>query len=308
LAKSVDYLKEQAEIEKNRLLRRAGPDKREAVEKEIADQESFLSYAMSEESGGSGHFKGIRDALDSFEADGDIDALRSAIEAETVGDSSKMTETKTGEYYASQFIGVYDELGKENPDITKAIEKLKELTSDAGIAQRSIDGLYFALEDTGAFDNSADIDSYIDSLEAVNTATGRAKTAAGETGKTFDAFAKEVKDGAEKDIPGFGDKVTAIATGLTGLASTISGVSNMFSTLFDPDVSGWEKFLTVLTTVATIIPTLTMTMGALKDAQIGSTLAKIADTLATKLNTKATRENADAKRDEANANEEATIT
>jgi hypothetical protein len=40
------------------------------------------------------------------------------------------------------------------------------------------------------------------------------------------------------------------------MASAITMVSSAITTLADPDVSGWDKFLTILTTLSMLVPTL----------------------------------------------------
>lgn len=53
-----------------------------------------------------------------------------------------------------------------------------------------------------------------------------------------------------------GQKVTAVATAMSGLAMTITSINGMIDTLKDPDATGWEKFSAVLMTIGMTLPLL----------------------------------------------------
>jgi hypothetical protein len=64
-------------------------------------------------------------------------------------------------------------------------------------------------------------------------------------------------------------------------ASAINMLGTMFDTLSDPDVSGWEKFTTILTTLSMLIPTMISLWGTFKTLLGQETIAKIANVAAT---------------------------
>jgi hypothetical protein len=58
-------------------------------------------------------------------------------------------------------------------------------------------------------------------------------------------------------------------------------LGNAFDTLKDPDVSGWEKFVTVLTTVGMVVPTLISLWKTFKTLLTQETVAKVINAAAT---------------------------
>jgi hypothetical protein len=55
---------------------------------------------------------------------------------------------------------------------------------------------------------------------------------------------------------------TNVALGFAHVLSTIGGI---FDTIMDPDLSGWEKFTSVLSAIAILIPTIFSLVKSLKD-------------------------------------------
>jgi NADH:ubiquinone oxidoreductase subunit 2 (subunit N) len=58
-------------------------------------------------------------------------------------------------------------------------------------------------------------------------------------------------------------------------------LGSAFETIMDPDVSGWEKFLTILTTLSMIIPTVVSIYKTFKQLLSAETVAKLANVAAT---------------------------
>jgi hypothetical protein len=58
-------------------------------------------------------------------------------------------------------------------------------------------------------------------------------------------------------------------------------LGSAFDTLKDPDVSGWQKFVTVLTTVGMVIPTLVSLFSTFKSLLSAENIAKLANVAAT---------------------------
>jgi hypothetical protein len=59
-------------------------------------------------------------------------------------------------------------------------------------------------------------------------------------------------------------------------------LSSIFDTIRDPDISGWEKFTTILTTLSMLIPTLVNAMSGWSKIINKETLAKIKNVFVTK--------------------------
>jgi hypothetical protein len=58
-------------------------------------------------------------------------------------------------------------------------------------------------------------------------------------------------------------------------------LGSAFETLKNPDVSGWQKFLTVLTTVGMVVPTLVSLFSTFKSLLKAENIAKLANVAAT---------------------------
>jgi sorbitol-specific phosphotransferase system component IIC len=64
-------------------------------------------------------------------------------------------------------------------------------------------------------------------------------------------------------------------------ASAVTMLGNIFTSLTDPDTSGWEKFTSVLTTLTALIPTLVILYKSLTTLINKETLEKLANAAAT---------------------------
>ena len=98
-----------------------------------------------------------------------------------------------------------------------------------------------------------------------------------ESGKGVENSIKNSKG----KIKTWADDIVTAATSVTGFVSALNMIGGMMDTLKDPDVSGWEKFTTVLMTLGMVIPTLVTAWNALKTVISSETLVKVANTLAT---------------------------
>lgn len=80
---------------------------------------------------------------------------------------------------------------------------------------------------------------------------------------------------------GWTDMLVQSANVAFSAASAFNMLGGMINKLKDPDATGWEKFLTVMTTLGMVIPTLVSAWGTLKTLLSQETLVKIANTAAT---------------------------
>lgn len=116
---------------------------------------------------------------------------------------------------------------------------------------------------------------------------------------------KKIEEAAKKKaIATYSERIVKLSQALTGVVSAISMVNGAINTLRDPDVSGWEKFTSILMTLGTLIPMITTIWNGFKEVKIGETLTTIGDSIATKVNTKLKEENADATKKQSDAGEE----
>jgi len=68
------------------------------------------------------------------------------------------------------------------------------------------------------------------------------------------------------------DSIVSTASAVMSLSSAISMLGSLVDTLQNPDMSGWEKFLSVLTTLGMVIPMVIMAWKAFSDAKIKDTI------------------------------------
>ncbi|MBR6516155.1 MAG: hypothetical protein IKT40_04795 [Bacilli bacterium] len=88
-------------------------------------------------------------------------------------------------------------------------------------------------------------------------------------------------------------------------------LGSVIDTIKDPDMTGWEKFVAILTSVSMAVPMVAMTITSLKTAfggltieAIGNTAAQLANAAATLLNTQAKKKLGEAAGESANALDE----
>jgi oligoendopeptidase F len=134
-----------------------------------------------------------------------------------------------------------------------------------------------------------------DSYKTTRTASDAFEEATKKNKKATRDFNKALKTATnEKQAVVLSESIVHLAQGITGLVSAFSMLNNVWQILKDPDVSGWEKFTTVIMSLASFIPTVVSAIKGLKDARIIETMETIGNTIATITNTKAKERNAKA--------------
>jgi hypothetical protein len=83
----------------------------------------------------------------------------------------------------------------------------------------------------------------------------------------------------------------------------LSSIDGLIDALQDPDSSGWEKFLAILSSVSMVAMSLISIIGAIGTALVAFKLFKDKESIATWLNTKLTRQNTKAKQENAVASD-----
>lgn len=145
----------------------------------------------------------------------------------------------------------------------------------------------------------------------------KVRQAAEITQSETEAMSKSLENLEKKDkepIPyKFSDSFINLSQGIMSATTALASFQGIWSTLTNPDLSGWEKFTTVLMSIGTVIGSVISAISALQQVQfkqmgitIKNTAADIANALAKKINTKFTKENTQAKRANAQATEDST--
>lgn len=125
---------------------------------------------------------------------------------------------------------------------------------------------------------------------------------------------QNLEDKGKEPIPyKFSESFINLSQGITSATTALASFQGIWSTLTNPDLSGWEKFTTVLMSIGTVVGSVISAISALQQVQfkqmgitIKNTAADIANALAKKINTKLTKENTDAKRANAQATDAST--
>ena len=129
-------------------------------------------------------------------------------------------------------------------------------------------------------DAAKKVDQYVaairDKTRAELDSADAAKQAEAAQRKTSESIKKAT--GAQK---GWADILVESANLAFSAASAFQMLGSAFETIMDPDVSGWEKFLTILTTLSMIIPTVVSIYKTFKQLLSAETVAKLANVAAT---------------------------
>ena len=97
------------------------------------------------------------------------------------------------------------------------------------------------------------INEVYSSMDQLTQAQFKSAVAAGNQTKAFEIFNNQLDTMANKLIT-TSQTIVAVANSLMSIASIAHMVQGAMDTLSDPDASGWEKFLSVLTTLGMLIP------------------------------------------------------
>ena len=191
---------------------------------------------------------------------------------------------------------VFDQLLKEAESTDDAIDKVKEKLQQlelesATYLETAKSNVKKQLNRNTNSNPITDqhMDDYIAALKKTEQADFDVKNA--EDAKKF--AMQQAQDAIDKAIgtqKRWSDIVAQSANVFMNFGMGLSMISNMINQLKSPDVSGWDKFLTVLTTIGMVIPSMVSTWGTLKSLISKETAAKVANTFATMALTKAERE------------------
>ena len=131
---------------------------------------------------------------------------------------------------------------------------------------------------TGA--SVAEIKNYAKNVDQVAKAT-KEKNKATEESKKINQDLKNTIKNAKGAQQSWSDTLVAGANAAMSFASALSMIGGIWDTLQNPDLSGWQKFTTVLTTLGMLIPTLITTWESLQKLIKSETFEKIKNVAAT---------------------------
>ena len=182
-------------------------------------------------------------------------------------------------------------LGKIQSTIKNAIPEIDE----EGLAS-----IRAQLEAEGTTISDEDWEDYASKLKEYIHATNEAEKSNEEFDEAASKTMENLHKKSEKSVVSLSEQFIILGQVVAGVTTAISALKGAWETLTDPDVSGWDKFVAILSSITTVIMTLIPAISTLKSIEWAASLQKVKETvvlgihtLATKLNTKARRKNAD---------------
>ena len=185
--------------------------------------------------------------------------------------------------------GAFVAFGRELNDIANSsspdeleqnIKALEDAINSIGTAaQRSFDE---AAEEAKEF--GINIKQEANNLKEASTEIGQVQTEAVKTGSSFKANSEGVVKSIQQvraEVPGLVDQWITLGNTIMSVSMVLSSLRGIWDTLENPDMSGWEKFISILGTAAFIIPSIitsiqgvTAMLGAQTAATTAATVAQ----------------------------------
>ena len=200
--------------------------------------------------------------------------------------------------------GISTEQDQKDFDVKKAVQRVNSALKIEGVDKKlSLNGnisslktfstelnrvlkeLYDAKENAEIALKSAnftekELDHIPKTLENIDVAQKELDASGKQVGWTFNKMKEDIPKatGAQKD---WSTAVVAGANAAFNAAMMVNSLRGAIDTLKNPDISGWEKFTSVLMSFAMIIPGIVNTVKTFKTVLQSETFAKIANTAAT---------------------------
>ena len=223
---------------------------------------------------------------ESFKMHNEIDSLFQAFQrggqkgAEEVKKlQSQIVALKSGNPAVQALIdsmGDYD-LTIENVEenITTLKAQIKALVTDSATSLKQT-----IIPEDQMDEGAAEIDNLVVSIEEQTDAEMRRKAAVQEGAQAHQHAADAIRSstGAQKQ---WSDILVESANLAFSAGTALQMLGSAFDTLKNPDVSGWEKFLTVLTTLGMVLPTLVSLFSTLRSLLSAENVAKLVNVAAT---------------------------
>lgn len=139
---------------------------------------------------------------------------------------------------------------------------------------------------------------YYNALQKKSEIERKSKKATKAAKDSQEELNKAIKEAAQKKAAQqFSEGIVKLTQSISGLISASAMISSMFDTLSNPDTSGWEKFLSIFTTLTMVIPMLVSSIKAFTEIQwksmgqtVKETIIKLANAAATKAQVEAEEE------------------
>ena len=114
-------------------------------------------------------------------------------------------------------------------------------------------------------------------------------------GKTVESVKKKIEEskGAQKS---WADTFVAVSNSVMGVVSAFQMLGGLYDIITNPDLSTWEKFTKILTTVGMLIPVITITWDSFSKTLNLNTTGKILNVVATEAQAEAENDAAEAKK------------
>ena len=185
--------------------------------------------------------------------------------------------------------GLYDE--HDQKSLEGMLHYLGRLNDDASAfgfeldkIQQKVEGMDIAVQD-GAADalkgvDPEDIRTYASAIRSQTQAENELTEAQKNVTESSETVNKAIKEssGVQKT---WADHLVATANVAMSAASAITMLGSVVDTLNDPDMSGWQKFTAILTTMTMLIPTLITLWTSFKTLLGQETLVKLGNVAAT---------------------------
>ena len=180
-----------------------------------------------------------------------------------------------------------EDIGDEERAVNPDVNALEEAVDIFEEQQRNL--LKIKAKDTVATDE--DVDAFADRILDEQMSVGEIERSAAELDGALAQINQEV-DNIIDPLNNWQSALVSTVGAISALSMSLQTLGGLWDTLTDPNVSGWEKFTTVVSTLLTVIPGVIISFKQLKDAEVISTSVKTLNTLATKLSIKAKKEEA----------------
>ena len=141
-----------------------------------------------------------------------------------------------------------------------------------------------------------ELDKYAAAYQKVGMAEYRAGMEGKNAKQAFEEAGQAAKN-AKGNLKDWADGITATASVLTAASSVLASFKGLMDTLNDPDISGWEKFITILSSVGMTTMSLMSIFSSARQAWEAFNLVQYKDIIATKISTIVTKLDSKAKKE-----------
>lgn len=268
-----------------------------------------------------GEFKSIKTAIKEYRAimgelgesskfmsfaDDRSDLKQIIAELDRMENSSEELKTVLNEVGAADLrvlISQIQKLEKEGGDTTTQYAQLAELIEKiSNEARQKATAKFYT--DTG-LNQSEQSDEFLKTSENVASDTNMLAGSMKKFSKGAEEAGKVIDDTRVKTEV-WQTRIVSLSSALLDFGSVVSMAGNVLDTIKDPDISGWEKFTTILTTMPMLIIEVISGFKAIKDAKVLDTTVNMLNWASEKVLAQQKLKTADASNKNAKAQEKET--